>query len=88
MVRSTTRPLWTIAVLIAGLIVSQAAGVAIFSANRFQPESGCSDRMSPDRIAAAVRLTEDNAAVDRAPSAVCARCSWFHVGWGAKPLVD
>jgi signal transduction histidine kinase len=78
----------TVLVLIAGLIVSQAAGVAIFSANRFQLESRLFGSHVADRIAAAVRLTEETPAVDRAQVLRALDVPGLHVGWGAKPLVD
>ena len=78
----------TVLVMIAGLILSQVAGVVIFSANRFQLESRLFGSHVSDRIAAAVKLTESTPAADRVQLLRALDVPGLHVGWGAKPLVE
>jgi len=78
----------TALVLIAGLILSQLAGILVFSANRFQLESRLFGSHVADRIAAAVRLVEATPAPERTQILRALDVPGLHVGWGAKPLVE
>lgn len=78
----------TALVLIAGLILSQAAGIAVFIANRSELESRLFGSHFADRIAAAVRITESTPAAERAQLLHVLDVPGLHVGWGAKPLVQ
>jgi signal transduction histidine kinase len=78
----------TALVLIVGLILSQVAGILVFSANRFQLESRLFGSHVADRIAGAVRLIEATPAVERPQVLRAIDVPGLHVGWGAKPLVE
>ncbi len=78
----------TALVLVAGLILSQIAGIAVFTANRSELESRLFGSHFADRIAAAVRITESTPAADRAQLLHALDVPGLHVGWGAKPLVQ
>ncbi len=76
----------TILVMVAGLIVSQIAGIALFSANRFQLENRLLGTHVADRIAAAVKIAETTPASDRTQVMRAIDAPGLHVGWGSKPI--
>ena len=76
----------TIMVMVAGLILSQIAGILVFSANRFQLESRLLGTHVADRIAAAVKIAESAPPSDRTQLLRAIDVPGLHVGWGLKPI--
>ncbi|HXP97343.1 MAG TPA: ATP-binding protein [Telmatospirillum sp.] len=91
--KATLRWLWpdtlvgrTVLVLLAGLLLSQLAGVALYSMNRGELASRLGGRQTAERIAGVVKLVEETVEGDRIRVIRAMELPGLHIGWGRNPL--
>ena len=78
----------TVLVLLTGLILSQLAGVIIYSFNRIELATRFSRLQATERIVAAVHLVETSAEIDRNRVLRVMDTEGIRIGWGTEPLVQ
>jgi signal transduction histidine kinase len=76
----------TVLVLLAGLLLSQVAGVVLYSMNRLELASRLGGRQTADRIAAGVKLVEETPASERNRVIRAMELPGLRIGWGQRPL--
>lgn len=78
----------TVLVVLVGLLVSQVAGLAVFSINRVELANRLGRGRAAERIIAAVQSFEATPVTDRPTVLRALDAPGLSIGWGAKPLVD
>ncbi|HIJ64027.1 MAG TPA: HAMP domain-containing protein [Rhodospirillaceae bacterium] len=91
--RRLVRRLWpdslvgrTLAVLFAGLLLTQLAGILMFSNYRFEATSRLGRNLAAERIASVVQLVEEGSADDRARVIRTSDRAGLRIGWAVMPL--
>jgi signal transduction histidine kinase len=78
----------TLLVLIAGLVLSQLAGVVLYSFNRSELASRLSGRQTAERIVSVVQLVQATAEPERGRVLQAMDVEGLRIGWGVEPLVQ
>ena len=78
----------TLLVLILGLVLSQLAGVVLYSFNRVELASRLAGRQTAERIVSVVQLVQATAEAERGRVLQAMDVEGLRIGWGIEPLVD
>jgi signal transduction histidine kinase len=78
----------TVLVLLCGLLLSQLAGVLIYSANRLELANRLDARHTAERIAGVVRLVEETSEPERGRAVNAMDVPGLRIGWGERPLIS
>jgi signal transduction histidine kinase len=78
----------TVLVLLVGLLLSQMAGVVLYSMNRLEFASRLGGRQTADRIAGVVKLVEGTPEGDRGRIIRAMELPGLRIGWGRNPLIS
>ena len=77
----------TVLVLLVGLLLSQLAGIVLFTINRLELASALGSRQTAERIAGVVQLVEETPEADRGRVIHALDRPGLRVGWGRRPLL-
>jgi signal transduction histidine kinase len=77
----------TLLVLLVGLLLSQVAGVALYSVNRLELANTLDSRHVADRIAGVVHLVEQTPEGERSRVIHAMDLPGLRIGWGQSPLI-
>ncbi len=78
----------TVLVLLVGLLLSQVAGVVLYSMNRLEYASRLGGRQTAERIAGVVKLVEDTSESERGRIIRAMELPGLRIGWGRSPLIS
>lgn len=78
----------TVLVLLVGLLLSQLAGVVLYSMNRLELASRLGGRETAERIAGVVKLFEEASESERGRIIRAMQRPGLRIGWGRSPLIS
>ncbi|HIJ37810.1 MAG TPA: HAMP domain-containing protein [Rhodospirillaceae bacterium] len=76
----------TLLVLISGLVLSQLAGVLLFSSNRLEATNRLGYRLAAEHVASVAHLLEESNAADRQRVMQTVNQPGLRIGWGSTPI--